>query len=454
MKKILLGLSSCLMLSTTVFVVSCSKKNEGKPADVKKLKALSAQFNFSDFPTVSDGMLVFRDGKQYDDYLDFLDKATTPEDPEAVGVDAHKILKDIETGLGYTSIREISHSAFEALNETGWQTLEEIPDEHFINSIDLKSVLNQDLDVKIGDKIVHYINREYMVEIDAAAGGDLLNEYHKLNDKSGLTDILLLDKDNRFTTVRNSAGTGFVITPKPTGTDPGFPLFIFKPAVSYPDPCNNPRLVRLTAVALIDMGTWLPGYFEISWGDATPVTQKWSNSMNYNQVDPFEHTYATNGMKIIRIKGYNYQGGGQVAQRTDTIYVGGSTCQITERDSYTQYHNIDGTRGIGGRLYIEKYGSGNQKMRCCAVTESLQWKSGMWKFKSGRIEVELDCSAKDNNCVEIDHLVGYGLGGDQNDKLIHRSKDINWSWSQAVSTHYLTVYDTRFQFQVTLNSCP
>lgn len=43
--------------------------------------------------------------------------------------------------------------------------------------------------------------------------------------------------------------------------------------------------------------------------------------------------------------------------------------------------------------------------------------------KSGRIEVDAECSAKNNSCGEIDHLYAYQLKGDHKELLEHCSRN-------------------------------
>jgi|GEM_PF-2376508 len=172
MKKNLLLFNLLFIL----LVTSCHKTNKIENGESdndakRKLQQISSSLNFSDFPSIEDGTLVFRDDEHYDSYVNFLESAMVGGDPDDPNVDVNSILQNIEDGLGFTSIRSLSHADFMAKNETGWLSFEEIPEEHFLSSPDLKSILNPKLEVKIGNDLVRYINKDYAVRVDARQAG-------------------------------------------------------------------------------------------------------------------------------------------------------------------------------------------------------------------------------------------------------------------------------------------
>lgn len=452
MKKLFLGITACLTLAATI-LVSCNKtgKEQNTPHP-ERLKKISATYGYTDFPTVEDGMLVFRDNAHYDNYIDFLDKAMASADPEDSTVDGHTILQDIENGIGFTSIRNISHTEFMRQDEIGWATLEEIQDEHFISGIDLRSVLNSRLEVKIGNDLIHYINKDYMVRIDAKQS-DLINKYRSLGINTTIDDIRNIDRYLQFTTVTKLTGDGFIYDrdPRPLGE-----YHIFKPFITFPEPCSNPKLATFKRLAL----TWnfepgLEANFTVNYGDGSPVETKHSvASLGGYEVPWFNHTYPGPGTYNLTITGYLLNGT-YATQRVDQVTVGGN-CQKAEKSSDWVYMAVPAypNRAVGGRLSIEKYGSGHNKMRMIAETRSLEYKSGGWKTKKGRIEVEAKCSAKNDQCNEMDLLQAYQLKGNSKDLLEHRSKNQNFWWNTATSNHYLTIDNTRTMLTLTITSCP
>jgi hypothetical protein len=215
MKKNAIGFITLLI---AVFAISCKKETTETGTSPEKLKKISATYGYTDFPQIEDGTLVFRDNGHYDKYLDFLDTVIIPTDPEDSTFDEHAILQDIENSIGFTSIRNISHAEFMRQDAIGWATLEEIQDEHFINSIDLRSVLNSRLEVKIGNDLIHYLNKDYMVRVDARQS-DLVNKYRGLGNGATIDDILKIDRYLQFTSVAKLTGDGFIYDrdPRPLG---------------------------------------------------------------------------------------------------------------------------------------------------------------------------------------------------------------------------------------------
>lgn len=450
MKKNAIGFITLLI---AVFAISCKKETTETGTSPEKLKKISATYGYTDFPQIEDGTLVFRDNGHYDKYLDFLDTVIIPKDPEDSTFDEHAILQDIENSIGFTSIRNISHAEFMRQDAIGWATLEEIQDEHFINSIDLRSVLNPRLEVKIGNDLIHYINKDYMVRIDAQQS-DLINKYRSLGTNATIDDIRNIDRCLQFTTVTKLTGEGFTydkVGPRPLGE-----YNIFKPFITFPDPCNNPNLATFKNVALHwNFEPGLEADFTVNYGDFSPVETKHSvPSLGGFEVPWFNHAYPGPGTYTMTIKGYLLNGT-YATERVMQVTVAGN-CQKAEKSSDWVYMAIPAysNRAVGGKLRVEKYGSGNNKMRMIAETRSLEYKNGGWKTKKGRIEVEALCSAKDNQCNQIDLLQAYQLKGNSKDLLEHRSKNQLFWWNMATSNHYLTIDNTRTMLTLVITSCP
>lgn len=127
--------------------------------------------NFSSWPTVQNGMLVFRDGEQFSAYTQYLsDALIAPSESLSDGnqQDANSILASIEQRLGFTSLRNVTEAAFQKLNEVGWKRLQDIPEKHFIPDLALRSALNPNTEVQVGDKITHFVNSQFAVTVDAS----------------------------------------------------------------------------------------------------------------------------------------------------------------------------------------------------------------------------------------------------------------------------------------------
>jgi hypothetical protein len=448
-KYILMG------LSLLVLFASCRKafRENNTLADPLKWKTISTALNYHDYPVVDNGMLVFRDNEHYDRYIDFLNEAIASDTLKDTAADAHSVLQDIENGLGFCSLRSIAHAEFMRQNVVGWSTLEAIPNEHFINSIDLRSVLNDRLELKIGNDLVHYISKDFVVRIDAGETS-LINRYRSLGANATLDDVLCIDRWQQHTTVTQLTGEGFTwdkVIPQPVGD-----YHIAKPYTSFPDPCNNANLVLFKKIAL----SWhfeppLEASFKINYGDGSAEETKYSvPSLGGYEVPWFSHTYPAAGTYNVTIRAY-LMNGTYAANRTEEVKVAGN-CQVVEKNSgwRQQILTVYPDRAVGGRLYVEFYGSVNQKMRMISETRSMVYKSGSWTLKSGRIEVEAQCAARNDACAEIDLLQAYQLKGDHKELLEHRSKNQRFYWNMASSKHYLTVHEERTMLPIILTSCP
>src|SRR5690606_27270525 len=132
MKRCLIPAFLAVFFVAAVSTTSCKK--ESSPAVSPKLEKILMGLSFDDLPSVSGGMLVFRDTAHFNDYLTFLNDAIEKNVNDSV--DEHDVLFEIEDGMGFNSLRNITHTAFETQDALGWSNLDDIPDEHYIRSSD------------------------------------------------------------------------------------------------------------------------------------------------------------------------------------------------------------------------------------------------------------------------------------------------------------------------------
>lgn len=321
MSKIKLGV---FLFFSMIALFSCKKSNTVSNSLMSQssasFKAMATKYKFSDWPKVSNGMLVFRDPDHFSKYTDFLDAATEPKNQDSVIVgddgkqkafDQDEILQDIENSLGFVSVRSTSHQAFMRLNEIGWFKLDEIPAEHFINSMQMRSVLNAKLDVQIGTAYVHYINESLIVQINVD-NYDLFKQYSALPLNATLADAIQLDPMHRSSSLfqLNEAGQFLIwdkTGSKPTGPE-GYSIINLKH--SAPD-CDKPKDILFRGMQLLGtdgFGTeyLVPSKFYIDFGDNSGITTLNStlsaNGMSEVMVADFRHAYSSPGDYIVKIK--------------------------------------------------------------------------------------------------------------------------------------------------------
>lgn len=399
-------------------------------------------------------MLNFRDADHFDKYINFLGQAMDNIDPDDSTKDEHDVLLEIEDGLGLTSIRNISHTAFMKQNEIGWPTIEKIPDEHFINSLDFKSVLNSDLEVRIGDEIIHYINKDYLVRVDAEQT-NVLEKFRGLSTSATFDDIRNVDIGQQYTTIQLLTDVGFVWEKRKPIPTPTGDLDLSNPWTGFRDPCSNPHLLSIRNIALYD------GYLSISYakfvidfGDGTAPVTKYAQP---SEVLEFTHLYSTGpGNYNIMINAYTSATSNTVvAQKVIPVTVLDGGCRKVEKNS-GWYYKIVGNKAVSGNIYIHYTGGlfgGTFKMRMDATTRSMEYKDGQWKLVKATIGLHSLCSVKNVNCTQVGSLEATD---EKNKKEFaeHRTWDSQFYWTTASCEHYIYINGTKHTLQVSMNSCP
>jgi hypothetical protein len=464
MKKLLSGITACLALATTI-LVSCNKtgKEQNTPHP-ERLKKISAQFRYTDFPKNENGLLVFRDQAHYDGYIDFLNVAVDSMDTKDTTVDINSVLQDIENGLGFTSIRKTSHEEYIRQDIIGWSSLEAIPDEHFILAQDIRSTLNIDLDVQIGTEILHYVSKDFAVRVDAG-NKSLLEQFKRLPTNVSLSDITLLDPSRRGSSIIELTGDGFIFgRQKPTGASIGGP---FPERV---DACNRPGYLRFVNLSLDDNGS-REAYFTINFGDNSPTVNVGSYGHyvtgNYFVPDFFHQYPVPSGGTInytMTITAH-YNNGAQSAMDTRQIAVSSDVgCAVKFKDSDWQYTQIPNTnRHVGGKLWMQNLNhdpNGNPHLRVVAYSKLVKENSnGSFSSFKGEMYLELSCEVKESqNCTTWDHLAGSGWDSNDNNQTLHRTASgapgaADPAWAMSKSKHGYKHNGIWYWKEITLYPC-
>ncbi len=81
--------------------------------------------------------------------------------------DPHEIILDsIEASLGFASLRALYYEKFMTENLTGWTKVEDAPTYYSASKSAEQSTLNQDGEVKIGDKVKKVMDDNYEIFIE------------------------------------------------------------------------------------------------------------------------------------------------------------------------------------------------------------------------------------------------------------------------------------------------
>lgn len=386
---------------------------------------------------------MFRDTTHLSNYLNFLNDITSgaSDSINTRGkdtLDEHKILLSVEQGLGFTSIREISHADYLRKEANRFPTLEDIPDEHFIIGNDIKSILNKNLEVKIGDRVTHYVNEKVAMSILAGKTG-MLNAVRSLDPNTAtIADVLLLDPTRKFMEVYELTGKGRTwgsLGETPLGVDR-----ITGPDVLAAGGCTNLSLREFQHLALLVDNQYAAGYFEIDFGDGTYDT-KYSS---YSFVPPFQHQYGNLPVYRVKIKAYYYQGGPLKDKKEFDIYMDNGivpTCKNDLMDSDWQYISISTNEALGGRLKLQTMKPflrrNSPKTRVYTETKLVRWDGGGWLRYKGNKYAYLNCLPKDNLCHDLTASLIEGITYTTNDytQTMQRTGDGEFFWSSIRSYH-------------------
>lgn len=393
-------LKSKLFLSIIFFIMigcfgGCKKQNDAEGSAIlsKDLMALSKGAkgigfieNFTDFPTLKDGMLYFRDAAHISSYLDFLDAAivrTESQVSDRESQDPDDILEGIEAQIGFTSLRHTSSAAFEKLNEQGWSNVSDIPEKHFISDISIKSILNEKADVQVGEKITHFINRDYAATIKEK-DIDRLKDLHNLSEDAVLTDILNLDPAGQIITLQLLSQADLLVSASQRGT--GFPFNITTPVFTIGN-CSEPKDIQVNGLALLGYNfpfTRLSAAeFQISWGDGTVNNYYTSNNAPY--INYARHTYSVAGRYTIRVVARSTSPATGAPYDADGTFIIDiiNSCNYGAQNIKTvyRYDNNNMNRCMKCTEWVLQWRSvfGIDKHKIGAQTESYLFESNKWK---------------------------------------------------------------------------
>lgn len=445
MKKLL------VLTFLSLSVLSCKKDHTATTQGTEKLRLLSGQYNFSNFPQHINGRMVFTDYNHFDQYMTFLGK--TLENIR----DEHVVLQDIEDGLGFTSIRKLSHEKFQQQNLTGWASIADIPDEHFVVGADLRSVLNTSLDMQIGDEIIHYVNKDFAVVVKEGQNA-LLEQFKALNqEQATLDDLLSIDDGREYSGIMRLTGEGY-IPMRGTGI-----VGLHGPTSYLIGTCSDPGAFYFRDIYAFD-GARVKCWLKVDFGDGSPFGY-YSPVFSFggHKVENFGHTFPTpNNVNHYDIKMYAYNNsnysGNTIAQKTVPLTITiPPSCHLVFKDSDWHYLNVPGTnRWISGKLVMQNIGgSTNPRLRVVAYSRLIkQLANGNYGTFSGEMYVTLACDAKDpTTCSTSDQLVGDGWDSDDDEQTLHRTAASGAAWYNAGSTHGYKHNGTWYTLPINLSVC-
>lgn len=470
MKRLLTG---AMLLCT---FAACKRQTYEKPisenAGAAQTGAAAEGSDFTDYPRVEDGILSFRDSAHVASYMDFLNASISTADAEAdveppvFQSDPDDVLLSIEKRIGFTSLRNTTEANFMAMNERGWEKLEMIPERHFINDLATKSVLSPRGDVKVGDKITHYVNKDFAATF-SALDKELLAKLQELGPRATLQEILPLQQLSRNgdLKIHPLSVTNALVWSQAKTT--GYPFTINGPVATTPDPCNDPKRTRLDGIQLSVVGqygiTLCQAYYEISWGDGTTSYHTSSGGVNGADLSNVYHNYPSQGNFTITIKAraiYPVSTGATWdEQKPITIAVPNGCNMNVSRTSSTYWHyTTDGTnKAWSGKNWVEQYTNFFNTPKHCTGAKTVAYKrdNGTWKeYKADRVVAQYWITKYASNCNN--NWNGSGASWPHNSKTAETSHTNNGhiGWFKIVSNHRIYIGSNAYSFDLETKVCP
>ena len=193
MKKQLCLKLIALCALVPILFLSCRKTLKEEKQGTTDYTHLARTIPSSLVPTVTGGMLSFRDNAHFQSYIVYLNTegvrcdTTNPADT----IDGDQRLDSIELALGYTSLRSVINTQWDILNQTGWSDPKYAPDLFFIHDRGVLSVYNADRNVMVGGMVNHIHNDKVGIIIKNPTPA-LLSKVDRIPDSMDL-DLILSD---------------------------------------------------------------------------------------------------------------------------------------------------------------------------------------------------------------------------------------------------------------------
>ncbi|MCT2563406.1 hypothetical protein [Chryseobacterium herbae] len=321
-----------MILCSLFFLWSCEDElQQNKKTDNELLlKNTSSKVSLPcSSPSIYNGMLEFNDEKQFNCYYDYLvDVAATPSED----MSENDFLLEVEQVLGLNSLRADAFTKFEQKNAIGWSSYKEIPEEHWITSNILRSILNVNREVKVGNYVLRYINPEFIVSVKADHP-EVLKKVEALGDNPSLEQLLELDLAREIISVssaknvqREFGTVDFADAKGIRGTPIPIQIFRLSGTVYENFTCGSPGKVRFEGFTLSRLSVPQQARYRIEFNDGTNAAEEFMLFPNQYILPVIEHVYpATNTtyhptVKVKSISPYSNASAWNVVQ-TYNVYV-------------------------------------------------------------------------------------------------------------------------------------
>lgn len=422
MKNFKKNMIICFMTLSAI-VYSCSDPTNVEEA--QQTIGSKGKLN-SNLPTLSNGMLAFKDDASYQAYLDYLDAAPGmltdnqvkqyTNDPRDI-VDI--VLDSIENNLGFNSLRAINHEKFEAENSIGWDKPELVPDIYSPGNRTEYSTLNEYGEVKIGDVIKKVLNNKKIIYIKTEPtiiADHLITETRALQEQypdGNIPTALLrhLDYTSKYLII-DDFEIGNIFDDVPLDDIP-LNQYAISGVIQYGNPCmGSINQITLRLFTLVQVTSWFnnepggtptPAWYTVDFGNGVVSNSIQGNQGPANATFDQMYIYPAAGTYTITISARLTQNGPTVATRSYTVNVTGTaTCSSSDK-SISNIFYATSTQALKCDIRFWKYlhfPSFAYPRKGRAEAQNLIKSGNKWKVrKADRIAIAVQSLAFNRDCA-------------------------------------------------------
>ena len=444
--------SSHIPIGNITYVSRMQKNIKENLATEKPTVALAMSSGLP--PTVSNDMLVFTSIDHYESYQAHLLSMIENNTNDTLNED--DVLLDIETSLGFTSLRKISLDQFEILNLTGWLTKDEIPQEHWITSKILRSTLGKDRKVQIGDRINFHFNQEYLITVDANRTG-LISALSALPENTPIEEILDLDPSRQFMDVVSiRSNERHLVLRGPGGTPTPLGEWNLNANVYAGNPCTNPLTVYISGATLYNSAISAPvkGEYKIEWGTSAVLTINSSIGTNQSILENRSYQFSTPGTYTIRVsvKALSpISSSSYVVVKTFSVTVEDKQCSDFTKLQTTDYPFTSALPGsfLRGHIKYEAWYNSFKRSDFCkilAYTECYMNLGGKYyrvKSKDIHLCTGVQSMIRERNCESTGNLlIKYNCSPNTYTRYSESDNRTRFHWKNVTAIHEANVLGT------------
>jgi len=417
---------SLLVLSCLLFAIACKKPSETDKS--KSFGFMNGTSNVS-MPYVENGMLVFKDMAAYYAYIAYLDDVTTNLSDnqeklyESEENDPHEIILDsIEASLGFSSLRALYYEKFMTENLTGWTKVEDAPTYYTASKSAEQSTLNQDGEVKIGDKVKKVMSDDYEIFIetqDATIYSHLLNQAREIkfnypNGNIPLEVLRSLDYTSRYLHIIDLSTSDRVFEPLDDEPIGGYAI---SGVIQYGNFCYGSfNEMTLKSFTLVNVTSWFNGqpggspvvaYYDINFGNGVSVNNVIGNQGNFGISFDKMYVYQAPGTYTVTVKAKLSLTGPYVATKNYTVNIAGGTAVCTsDRKERIVNYSVNSTHVL--QCKIEYWRSSHipffwmKQTNGIADVKHFEKVGNVWKVKKHKLWIAVrSIGYKDDNSCDV-----------------------------------------------------